>query len=103
MTDIVAGESLKLGAADRRGETQAQRWNTYYEEYVDSIFSSLENCSDIKTYLSTLACLDAANGEELWLKPEIQGELIADGTRALIYWDSASSGVLSMVNQSNEE
>lgn len=49
----------------------------------------------------TLACLDAANGEELWLKPEIQGELIADGTRALIYWDSASSGVLSMVNQSN--
>ena len=49
----------------------------------------------------TLACLDAATGEELWLKPEIQGELIADKDRALIYWDSASSGVLSMVNQSN--
>ena len=49
----------------------------------------------------TLACLDAASGEELWRKPEIQGELIADNDRALIYWDSASSGMLSMVNQSN--
>ena len=49
----------------------------------------------------TLACLDAASGEELWQKPEIQGELIADKDRALIYWDSASSGMLSMVNQSN--
>lgn len=49
----------------------------------------------------TLACLDAATGEELWQKPEIQGELIADKDRALIYWDSATSGVLSMVNQSN--
>ena len=49
----------------------------------------------------TLACLDAASGEELWRKPEIQGELVADNDRALIYWDSASSGMLSMVNQSN--
>ena len=49
----------------------------------------------------TLACLNAASGEELWRKPEIQGELIADNDRALIYWDSASSGMLSMVNQSN--
>ena len=49
----------------------------------------------------TLACLDAATGEELWRKPEIQGELIADGTRALIYWDSSSSGALSIVNRSN--
>lgn len=49
----------------------------------------------------TLSCHDAATGEELWRKPEIQGELIADGTRALIYWDSASSGALSIVNRSN--
>ncbi len=91
MTDIVAGELLKLGAADRRGETQAQRWNTYYKEYVDSIFSSLENCSDIKTYLSTLACLDAEaamsydeNGEALLEDETIKKLVEALGSRCTL-------------------
>ncbi len=48
-----------------------------------------------------LVCLDAATGKELWTQPEVRGELVIGGSRAVILWDTANRGALAVLNTRN--
>lgn len=72
------------------------------QEEPDLFGNTMNGKGPAVKYERNFVCLDAATGKRLWEMRKIYGQVVADGDRIVLFWDSADTTALGGLNRSGK-
>jgi outer membrane protein assembly factor BamB len=99
---FLASTAKKVVEEDKEANKLPPAYEKLKKEEPDLFGNALGSDGPSVKYERNFICIDAATGKRLWEMQKIYGQIVADGDRIVLFWDSADTTMIGGMNRSGK-